>query len=197
MNKKNILILVLIVFIIGGAYTAYSSLIRNVDTSDIPQNNSTEGTSNEQTIENQKNTVPDFTVSDINGDIVSLKDFENQPIVINFWASWCPPCREEMSHFQEAYDTYSEKGVKFFMINSTDGERETVETATEYFNKNNYTMDIYFDTKENDFNASISYGVRSLPTTFFINKDGSLSEYKLGSLDKDTLFSSIENIIGE
>lgn len=193
MNKKNIFLLVLMVLVLGGAYAAYSSLNTNVPTSDIPQNNSTE----ENTEEQNTNTAPDFTVSDINGNTVSLKDFENQPIVINFWASWCPPCREEMNHFQEAYDTYSESGVKFFMINATDGERETIETATEYFNKNNYTMDIYFDTKDNDFSASRSYGIRSLPTTFFINKDGSIATYKLGSLDKDTLFSAIEDIIGE
>lgn len=193
MNKKNTLLLVLIVLIIGGAYATYSSLSANAPTSDIPQNNSTE----ENTEEQKTNTAPDFTVSDINGNTVSLKDFENQPVIINFWASWCPPCREEMSHFQEAYDTYSEKGVKFFMINATDGERETIETAAEYFNENNYTMDIYFDTKDNDFSASRSYGIRSLPSTFFINKDGSISDYKIGSLDKDTLFSAIENIIGE
>lgn len=199
MNKKNIFLLVLIVLVLGGAYIAYSTLSPNVNTSDIPNDNSIESESestNTET-ENLQNIAPDFIVSDINGDNLSLKDFENQPIVINFWASWCPPCREEMGHFQEAYDTYSKKGVKFFMINATDGERETLETATKYFNEHNYTMDIYFDTKDNDFSASRSYGIRSLPTTFFINKDGSISDYRIGSLDKNTLFSAIENIIGE
>lgn len=202
-NNKNLFFIILILVILTLAYYGYNSLnsASNLSNPNIQNDNSSESSSEAQ--DSDKNDasdnaddrkVPDFKVYDIDNNPVSLSEFENQAIVINFWASWCPPCRAEMDYFQEAYETYSENGVKFFMINSTDGKRETVETASEYFKENNYTMDMYFDL---DFDASQSYGVRSLPMTFFVKKDGTLANYHLGSLDKDSLFANIDDLIGE
>ena len=208
-NNKNLFFIILILVILTLAYYGYNSLnsASNLSNPNTQNNTSSETDSETQDSEISDNPddannsdnaddgkVPDFKVYDIDNNPVSLSEFENQAIVINFWASWCPPCRAEMDYFQEAYETYAEKGVKFFMINSTDGERETVETASEYFKENNYTMDMYFDL---DFDASQSYGVRSLPMTFFVKKDGTLANYHLGSLDKDSLFANIDDLIGE
>lgn len=202
-NNKNLFFIILILVILTLAYYGYNNLnsTSNLSNSNTPNNTSSDGTSEPQDSDKSDSSdnaddskVPDFKVYDINNNPVNLSEFENQAIVINFWASWCPPCREEMDYFQEAYEAYSEKGVKFFMINSTDGERETVETASEYFKENDYTMDMYFDL---DFDASQSYGVRSLPMTFFVKKDGTLANYHLGSLDKDSLFANIDDLIGE
>lgn len=202
-NNKNLFFIILILVILTLAYYGYNSLnsTSNLSNSNTQNNTSSNGTSEPQDSDKSDSSdnaddskVPDFKVYDIDNNPVNLSEFENQAIVINFWASWCPPCRAEMDYFQEAYETYSEKGVKFFMINSTDGKRETVETASEYFKENDYTMDMYFDL---DFDASQNYGVRSLPMTFFVKKDGTLANYHLGSLDKDSLFANIDDLIGE
>ena len=185
-KQKNLIFLVVIFLVIGFAYYAYNSL--NVSPAEVSSDNKSDSSLDD------KPDAPDFKVYDKDNNEVNLSDFKGEYIVINFWASWCSPCRAEMDHFQEAYDKYSEKGVKFFMINATDGDRETVQTASEYFKENSYDMDIYFDV---DFDASINYSVRSLPTTFFIDKDGKVIAYKLGTFEKDLLFDSIDSLIGE
>lgn len=201
-NNKFALIGIIIVLLIGGSYYAYNLLTENRDQEENMQQQvppETESETDDKTVDSADNSdnspkisARDFTVYDINNNEVHLSDFSDQPVVINFWASWCPPCRAEMDYFQEAYDYYSEKGVKFFMINSTDGSRETVETATAYFAENSYNMDIYFDM---DFDAARNYDARSLPSTFFIDSKGNIANYHIGTTDKDTLFENIDNIL--
>jgi thiol-disulfide isomerase/thioredoxin len=139
------------------------------------------------------NAVPDFTILDMDGNEVKLSDFFGKPIVLNFWASWCPPCKAELPDFEEACKRYEGK-VTFLMVNLTDGKRETVEVAKEYVASQGYTFPVYFDTK---YEAAYVYGVSSIPQTYFINADGSLEARATGMISAARLEEGIGMIYSE
>lgn len=128
------------------------------------------------------NKAPDFTVYTAAGDEVHLSDFVGKPVILNFWASWCGPCKSEMPLFQEMYDTYGEE-ITFMVVNLTDGYSETVETAQAYIDEAGYTFPVYFDTEQD---AAYTYYVMSIPTTYFIDAEGNLIAYGQGALSEES-----------
>lgn len=134
--------------------------------------------------------APNFTVETFEGEEVSLHDFFGKPIVLNFWASWCGPCKMELPDFQEAYEKYDGE-ILFLMVNMTDGVQETKKSASEYMADAGYTLPVYYDTKQD---AAYTYGVYSLPTTFFINEKGEAVAYAQGMIDAQTLETGISMI---
>jgi thiol-disulfide isomerase/thioredoxin len=129
--------------------------------------------------------APDFGLIDIHGNEVRLSDLiaNGKPIVLNFWASWCPPCKIEMPDFNRVYLELGDE-VQFMMVDLVDGQRETVQSGTKYITDNNYSFPIYFDVRQE---AAYTYGIRSIPTTLFINKDGYIVTGVQGMIDEGTL----------
>ena len=146
------------------------------------------GEGQDASAENSVQQAPDFTVTDYDGEEVRLSDYFGKPIVVNFWASWCPPCKAEMPDFEEAYKTHSE--VQFLMVNMTGG-RETLESAKEHVESQGYTFTVLFDT---EYSAAYAYYVNSLPATYFIDAEGNLVAYATGMLDAETLEKGIAMI---
>ena len=134
--------------------------------------------------------APDFTVYDIDGDAVSLSDFIGKPVIINFWASWCGPCKMEMPEFEEKYEELG-GDIQFLMVNLTDGNRETIDTASAFIEESGYTFPLYFDT---DQDAAYTYGVYSIPSTYFIGADGSAVAMAQGAIDGSILDQGISMI---
>lgn len=99
----------------------------------------------------------------------------------------------EMPDFNEKYLELG-KDINFIMVNSTDGSRETVEIATEFIKSTGYSFPVYYD---NDSDASMKYGVYSLPTTFFIDADGNFVTYATGAISGDILQKGIDMIYNE
>ena len=135
--------------------------------------------------------APDFIVLDREGAEVSLSDFIGKPVILNFWASWCGPCKSEMPEFEAAYQKYREE-IQFMMVNLTDGSRETVETAAEYIAGEGYTFPVFFDTESD---AAITYGATSIPDTYFVDAEGHLVAYGSGALSGEILQSGMEMIL--
>ena len=133
--------------------------------------------------------APDFTVYDAEGNPVKLSDYFGKPIVLNFWASWCGPCRMEMPHFEKAYQEMGED-IQFVMVNMTTG-RETQQSAQDFLDETGYTFPVLFDTTGD---AAIAYGAYSLPMSVFIDAQGNVQDLAIGAIDEATLLGKIEKI---
>lgn len=212
-NKKSVIIIAAVfVILMVGAYLGYEKLKEEVDTPQISGLEMEEETE-EATIEAEGETAEseisedasedvdgaetelmeamDFTVYDIEGNPFLLSDFKGKPIVLNFWASWCYPCRSEMPGFNEAYLEYQDE-VCFMMVNTTDGSRETIETASSFVQESGFAFPVYYDT---EIDAVTTYGAYSLPTTYFIDAQGYLVAYGKGAMDRETLQVGIDMIL--
>lgn len=137
--------------------------------------------------------APDFTVLDAAGGEVRLSDFVGKPVVLNFWASWCGPCKSEMPEFDEAYLQQGEE-IQFLMVNMTDGAQETADTAMAFIAGSGYSFPVLYDV---NYDAAITYGVSSLPTTYFIDAEGVLVAKAVGAIDAQTLQRGISMIAEE
>ncbi len=134
--------------------------------------------------------APDFTVYDSEGNSVNLSDKFGKPIVINFWATWCGPCKVELPAFEAMYDKYGED-VEFMMVNMTNG-RETEDGVKEFLSRQGHEFPVYYDK---DMSAAVVYNLRTIPRSVFINADGSISNTHMGVLSEDALEAYIENLI--
>ena len=193
MNKKNLwlaVLAVLLVLLLAGAYLLYQSLAAQVEPEQSIVVEEDPGTA-EQAEERDLVLAPDITVYDADGNPVSLWQLQGKPVVLNFWASWCGPCKMEMPDFEAAYQNYGDQ-VHFMIVNLTDGSRETLETAQAYLAEQGYTFPAYFDT---DGNAAMTYNTNAIPTTYFIDADGFAVAWAQGALDAERLQMGLDMIL--
>ena len=189
MKKKTVFIILalIFVFLLVGASLVYNKLIQSAAPDQLATQES--AVHSEETAP-QLMQAPDFTVYDAAGNEVKLSDYFGKPIVVNFWASWCGPCKMEMPDFQEKYQALGGE-VTFLMVNMTDGDRETVEIASDFITEAGYTFPVLFDTASS---AAMAYGVYSLPSTYFIDANGYAVARATGAIDGDTLQQGIDMI---
>jgi thiol-disulfide isomerase/thioredoxin len=130
--------------------------------------------------------APDFTLTTSSGDSVQLSDYQGHPVVINFWATWCTPCRLEMPLLQDYHETYAPDLV-ILAVNLQEEDR-----AVNFFARE---LDLRFAIlMDRDASVNQLYRVQGLPTTFFVDRDGRIRSMQIGSLSEKQLINHLQEI---
>jgi cytochrome c biogenesis protein CcmG/thiol:disulfide interchange protein DsbE len=134
--------------------------------------------------------APDFTLSGFNGETLTLSKLRGQVVVINFWASWCPPCREEAAYLEQTWRKYKDQGVVVIGVDYLDTEAEALADMEEF--------DItYFNGPDLRTKISQAYKIQGVPETFYVGKNGELRGLKIGPLVSPELDQKIEELLTE
>lgn len=148
----------------------------------------------EETVDPDAIPALDFTLEDQFGNTHSLADYKGKTIFLNFWATWCPPCKAEMPEIQQLYDSYSREGEDALIVLGVAGpemDREgTVEDITAFLEDNGYTYPVLMDT---DWSLFYGYGISSFPTTFMIDREGNVFGYLTGQMS----YEIMEDIVAQ
>ena len=125
--------------------------------------------------------APDFELTDLQGATVRLSDFRGQKVLVNFWASWCPPCRAEMPHIQKFYEKYKDRGVAVLSVNLASLEKND-EMAASFARKHGLAFPIVLDS---DGGVLSAYKVKAYPTTFVVDENGVVRDIVVGPMTLD------------
>jgi len=136
--------------------------------------------------------APGFTLTNMDNHPVQLSDFQGQVVLVNFWASWCPPCRAEMPALQSIYDDYQINGFNLLAINATSSDAYT--DAIDFLGENNLTFPVLFD-----YSGEVShlYRAETLPRSFLIDQNGMIQDITIGQISESVLRSKIESLLNE
>jgi thiol-disulfide isomerase/thioredoxin len=144
-----------------------------------------------------QNTAPDFKMplldlkkggDSVRGKTVSISDFKGKPLVFNFWAPWCPPCRAEAPELVKVYENYKTKGVQFLAV----AIRDSDENIVQFVKDNNFTLPVGIDT---DAEFAGKYGVSGIPTTFFIDGSGKIIRTNVGAINQIQMSQFVEELL--
>ena len=134
--------------------------------------------------------VPNFTLTDLSGKNVSLSDYKGKVVVLNFWASWCPPCKAEMPEFNEMDREFKKSGDTVLLaINMTDGRRETKKKVETFISEQKYKMRVLLDSEGK---ASNLFDIRYLPTAYVIDAEGTVTGQLVGGTTKNAVMKLVK-----
>ena len=134
--------------------------------------------------------APDFTITSFDGETITLSELRGQVVIINFWASWCPPCREEAAYLEATWRKYQDQGVVFIGVDYVDTEKE----ALAYIDEFDIT---YFNGPDIGTRISHDYRMDGVPETYYVAKNGELRGVKIGPLAAPELDEKIEELLAE
>lgn len=183
-NRKLVIFAVLLALLLLVAALAYHGLAASVAPAPLPEEPESASAAADAPL------APDFTVMDGEGNPLRLSDLRGRPVVINFWATWCPPCRAELPYFDAAWAARGEE-IAFMMIDLTDGARETEADVAAFLEETGYRFPVCYDT---ELEAAMAYGVSSIPLTVLVDAEGHVLDKHLGSLSEEALNSLLDKL---
>lgn len=134
--------------------------------------------------------APDFTLTSFDGRTLTLSELRGQVVIINFWASWCPPCREEAAYLEQTWRKYKDEGVIFIGVDWVDTEKE----ALAYMDEFDLT---YFNGPDIGTRIAQAYNIQGVPETFYVAKNGELRGVHIGPLKSPELDDKIDELLAE
>jgi peroxiredoxin len=139
----------------------------------------------DQSAQHQGKTAPDFSLPALSGEKISLDDYAGQVVLINLWATWCPPCKAEMPTLNTFYETHKEQGFVVLAVNN----QEDATTVNSYIQEKGFSFPVLLDTQATMLEL---YQVQGLPTTFVIGRNGQIQHVQVGEITEQQL----ETIVG-
>jgi thiol-disulfide isomerase/thioredoxin len=137
--------------------------------------------------------APDFTLATLGGESLTLSDFRGGPVIVNLWASWCPPCRAEMPAIQRIYEENRDRGLIVLAVNTTYQDSEGAAAA--FLQEFDFTFPVLLDRQGT---VSRQYQLRALPTTFFIDAQGVVQKVIIGGpMSTTTLATGVADLFAE
>jgi cytochrome c biogenesis protein CcmG, thiol:disulfide interchange protein DsbE len=134
--------------------------------------------------------APDFSLTSFDGRSLKLSELRGQVVIINFWASWCPPCREEAAYLEQTWRKYEGNGVVFIGVDWVDTEKE----ALAYMDEFDLT---YFNGPDIGTRIAQAYNIQGVPETFYVAKNGELRGVHIGPLKSPELDDKIDELLAE
>ncbi|RME05823.1 MAG: TlpA family protein disulfide reductase [Anaerolineae bacterium] len=182
MDRSRWYLLLIIVFLLGGAWTLLSRVSTAETTNGAPPPSPREGFS-----------APDFTLELLGGGEMSLSELRGQAVMINLWASWCPPCRAEMPAIERVYQDLKDEGLVVLAVNTTfqDSEAAAVEFVAEF----GLTFPVLLDRTGA---VSNRYQLRGLPSTYFVDREGVIRAVVVGGpMSEGLIRSKVQELLQE
>lgn len=134
--------------------------------------------------------APDFTLMGFDGRQVTLSKLRGRVVIVNFWASWCPPCREEAAYLEQTWRKYEDEGVVFIGVDYVDTEKPALAYIKEF--------DItYVNGPDVGTRIAQAYNIKGVPETFFVAKNGELRGVHIGPLKEPQLEQKIDELLAE
>lgn len=159
-----------------------------IGASRVPQSSAATASAEGQSAPRTGFMAPDFGLTTLEGETVQLSELRGQPVLINFWASWCGPCRVEMPHIQAAFETHRERGLVVLAVN----QLEPAPPIANFVDQFGLTFPVPLDS---DGQVSRTYQVRGLPTTFFVDAEGVIRDTFTGPMSAGLLESKLNLIL--
>jgi len=181
---KRIILISGIILLFGWAM--YDFISSQMDTkSDLPQDD--EGVHSDEVGLDVGNFPPEFELETLSGEPVRLSDYRGKRVIVNFWATWCPPCRAEIPDFQKLYNNHD---VVILAVNLTQSEKSE-DHVTEFVNDFEMTFPVLMDDQAD---VSTTYQVQAYPTSYMIDSSGRIQYFALGPMNYDLMVQQLERM---